>query len=194
MVEMKGTSWQQRYKASEIFTLRFRIKDEPEIFAGLMTGVAQMGANISEIKLAGIEKEYKIQDITFYLKDKKQFEKLLTTVNNVSGVEVVNVSNDILEMHRRGAIEIVSRVPIRSLTDLRILYTPGVAMACQEIEKDPTTKWQWTGLCDRVAVITNGTAVLGLGDIGVVPSLPVMEGKAAIFAEFAQYRQLSHSR
>jgi malate dehydrogenase (oxaloacetate-decarboxylating) len=78
----------------------------------------------------------------------------------------------------------VSRAPIRTLTDLRMIYTPGVADACKVIEAKPELAWDMTGICDRVAIVTNGTAVLGLGDIGVLASLPVMEGKAAIFAEF----------
>ncbi|TFG49391.1 MAG: NADP-dependent malic enzyme, partial [Candidatus Brocadiia bacterium] len=89
-----------------------------------------------------------------------------------------------LETHRRGPIEVVSRMHIRSLTDLRMVYTPGVAEVCHAIEKDPSAAWDYTGICDRVAIATNGTAVLGLGNIGVLPSLPVMEGKASIFAEF----------
>ncbi|MCK4751969.1 MAG: NADP-dependent malic enzyme [Planctomycetes bacterium] len=74
---------------------------------------------------------------------------------------------------------------IKSLTDLRLVYTPGVASVCKEIENDAAAAWEWTGICDRVAIVTNGTAVLGLGDIGTLASLPVMEGKASIFAEFA---------
>jgi malate dehydrogenase (oxaloacetate-decarboxylating) len=75
-------------------------------------------------------------------------------------------------------------MPIQTLSDLRMVYTPGVASVCTKIENEPETAWEWTGICDRVAIVTNGTAVLGLGDIGPLASLPVMEGKAAIFAEF----------
>ncbi|MHC4639541.1 MAG: hypothetical protein ACYTBV_18895 [Planctomycetota bacterium] len=89
-----------------------------------------------------------------------------------------------METHRRGSIEVVSRMQIRSLTDLRMVYTPGVADVCRKIEKEASAAWDYTGICDRVAIATNGTAVLGLGNIGVLPSLPVMEGKASIFAEF----------
>ncbi|MBI9016934.1 MAG: NADP-dependent malic enzyme [Phycisphaerae bacterium] len=89
-----------------------------------------------------------------------------------------------METHRGGPIDIVSRCKIESLTDLRMIYTPGVAKACLEIQKNPETAWDWTGIGNRVAIVTDGTAVLGLGDIGVVPSMPVMEGKSAIFAEF----------
>ncbi|MBW8035047.1 MAG: NADP-dependent malic enzyme [Planctomycetes bacterium] len=97
----------------------------------------------------------------------------------------MGICDEVMEIHRRGAIEIVSRVPIESLTDLRMIYTPGVASVCKVIEETPEAAYEYTGICDRIAIVTDGTAVLGLGNIGPLASLPVMEGKAAIFAEFA---------
>ncbi|MCX5634743.1 MAG: NAD-dependent malic enzyme [Planctomycetota bacterium] len=185
MIDMKGTSWQQRYSAPEVFTLRCKILDKPGMFAKLSTALEQAGANMGEISLVGLEDEYKIREITVYLKDKKHLEKLLGIIKPIKEVSVLNVRNDVFETHRRGSIDVVSRMRIKSLTDLRMVYTPGVATVCQEIQKNPQAAWELTGICDGVAVITDGTAVLGLGDIGVLPSLPVMEGKAAIFAEFA---------
>lgn len=184
MVDMTGTSWQQRYSAPEIHTLRCRIPDEPGRFAKLSEAVGSVGGHTGEIKLVGLEAEYKIRDVTVYLADKKQLARLLQIINGIEGIEVVRVVDEVLETHRRGPIDIVSKVALNSLTDLRMVYTPGVADVCTKIEKDPAAAWEYTGLCNRVAIVTNGTAVLGLGDIGVVPSLPVMEGKAAIFAEF----------
>jgi malate dehydrogenase (oxaloacetate-decarboxylating) len=90
-----------------------------------------------------------------------------------------------MESHRGGACEVRSRSPIRSNTDLRIVYTPGVARVCKAIQADPAKARVFTNIANRVAVVTNGTAILGLGDIGPVAGLPVMEGKAAIFWEFA---------
>lgn len=184
MVEMTGTSWQQRYSATGIFTLRCKILDKPGMFAKLSDCLGQVGANLGEIKLTSLEAQHKVRDVTIFLKDKKRLCKLLDLINSFDGLDVLSVTDDILEMHRRGSIEVVSRVPIKSQTDLRMLYTPGVAAVSQEVKKNPASAWEMTGICDRVAIVTNGTAVLGLGDIGPVPSLPVMEGKAAIFAEF----------
>ena len=178
-----ATAWQQRYSAPEVFTLRCKILDKPGMFAKLSSGFGQAGAQIGEISLVGVENQYKIRDVTVYLADKKQLDKLFEIIKPIDGVDVVGVRDNVLEIHKHGSIEVVSKVRIRSLTDLQMLYTPGVAAVCEEIEKNPETAWQMTGICDRVAIATNGTAVLGLGDIGVVPSLPVMEGKAAIFAE-----------
>ncbi len=184
MVDLEGTSWQQRYSAPEIFTLRCRILDKPGMFAKLSEAIGKVGAHMGQIRLVGLESEHKVRDITVYLADKKQLDKLLEAIKDVDGAEVLSATDDILEVHRRGAIDVVSRAPIKSLTDLRMIYTPGVASVCNEIVKDELIAWEMTGICDRVAIVTNGTAVLGLGDIGPLASLPVMEGKAAIFAEF----------
>lgn len=185
MCNEKGFSWQQRYSASEIFTLRCKILDKPGKLAEVCQVLGQANINIGQINQVGVDGDHKIRDITILFSGKDQIAKLEKLADKISGFEIIKITDDILEMHRRGSIEMVSRVPIRSLTDIRMLYTPGVASVCKEIEADTEKAWEYTGICDRVAIVTNGTAVLGLGDIGVLPSLPVMEGKAAIFAEFA---------
>ena len=92
-----------------------------------------------------------------------------------------------LELHKalRGKLEIISRVPVRTKKDLSLAYTPGVAQACLEIQKDPSLSYELTRRWNTVAVITDGTAVLGLGDIGPEAGMPVMEGKCILFKEFA---------
>ena len=184
MVEMKGTSWQQRYGTPEIFTLRCRILDRSGMLGRVCSAVGEAGGRMGQVELVGLDGDYKIRDITVYVVDRKQLEKLLETMKGTEGLEVVDVRNEILETHRRGSIEVVSRVRLGSLTDLRMVYTPGVASVCEEVKKSKDAAWELTGICDRVAIVTNGTAVLGLGNIGPVASLPVMEGKASIMAEF----------
>jgi len=184
MVDLKGTSWQQRYSAPLIFTLRCKILDRPGMFARLTSAIGQAGANLGQINLIGLDTDHKIRDITVYLKDKNQLNKLLELIKALDGINILSVRDDILETHRRGSIEVISTAKLKSLTDLRMVYTPGVASVCREVQNSPDAAWELTGICDRVAIVTNGTAVLGLGDIGPVPSLPVMEGKASILAEF----------
>jgi malate dehydrogenase (oxaloacetate-decarboxylating) len=184
MCEIKGSSWQQRYSASEIFTLRCKILDKPGKLAELCHILGEANINIGQISQVSVEDDYKIRDITIFFSGKDLIAKLRKLADKTRGFEIIKVTDNILEMHRRGSIEMVSRVPIKSLTDIRMLYTPGVASVCKEIEADIEKAWEYTGICDRVAIATNGTAVLGLGDIGVLPSLAVMEGKAAIFKEF----------
>ena len=184
MYEIKGSSWQQRYSASEIFTLRCKVLDRPGKLAEVCQFLGEANINIGQISQVSVEGDYKIRDITIFFSGKDLIVKLRKLADKTRGFEIIKVTDDILEMHRRGSIEMVSRVPIKSLTDMRMLYTPGVASVCKQVEADIEKAWEYTGICDRVAIVTNGTAVLGLGDIGVLPSLAVMEGKAAIFAEF----------
>ena len=183
MVEIKGSSWQQRYSAERIFTLRCRIADRCGMLGRVTTAIGECGANLGEIKLVALEGAYKIRDITIFLKDVEQLERVIGSINKLADVEVIGVTDEVLQTHHRGSIEIVSRAKIRTLTDLRMVYTPGVALACEQIAERPASAWELTGICDRVAIVTNGTAVLGLGDIGPLASLPVMEGKASIMAE-----------
>ena len=99
----------------------------------------------------------------------------------------MNIYEESLKFHKelKGKLEITSRVKITNEKDLSIAYTPGVAEPCREIHKDPSTAYLYTRKWNTVAVISDGTAVLGLGDIGPLASLPVMEGKSILFKEFA---------
>jgi len=184
MFDMRKTSWQQRYSATKIFTLRCRILDKPGMFAKLCECLGRVGANLGSINLVNLESEHKIRDVTIYLKKAEQLDELLGLIEQTPGIEVIAVTDEILQTHHRGSIEVVSRAKLQTLTDLRMVYTPGVALVCEQIQNNPDKAWELTGICDRIAIVTNGTAVLGLGDIGPLASLPVMEGKASILAEF----------
>src|SRR5690606_27883339 len=103
---------------------------------------------------------------------------------NIDGVEVVNVSDRTLLMHLGGKIEIASKMPLKTRSDLSMAYTPGVARICEAIHKDPEKAFNLTIKTNMVAVISDGTAVLGLGDIGPAAAMPVMAGKCQLFKEF----------
>ncbi len=103
----------------------------------------------------------------------------------IDGVEVTDIKDRTFEIHRGGKIDVVSKDPIDSRASLSMAYTPGVARVCLEVEKNPESAFTWTIRQNTVAVVTDGSAVLGLGNIGGVAGLPVMEGKAALFKEFA---------
>jgi len=184
MVDLEGTSWQQRYSATAIFTLRCRIPDRPEMLGRVLSAIGKAGGHTGEIKMIDAEKDYIVRDITVYLKDNTHLKGLIGDIEKIEGLDIQKVTDEVLETHRHGSIVLISRSKIKSLTDLRMVYTPGVASVCTEVKKGPDAAWELTGIRNRVAIVTNGTAVLGLGDIGVVPSLPVMEGKASILAEF----------
>ncbi len=183
--DLSTTSWQERYGARVIYTFRCRLADRAEHLGQVVSLIGSKGIHTGDLHVVGVDEQSKDYSITVYASDTPVVEALIADLNAMTGVSVLEVRNDIMETHRKGTIKIVSKAPINSLNDLRMVYTPGVASVCQEIEANPAKARELTGLSDRVAIVTNGTAVLGLGDIGVVPSLPVMEGKASIFAEFA---------
>lgn len=108
-------------------------------------------------------------------------------MNNYYGVIKMNIYEEALKFHeeKKGKIEIISRVEVKSSKDLSLAYTPGVAQPCIEIHKDPNLAYKYTRKWNTIAVVSDGTAVLGLGDIGPLASLPVMEGKAVLFKKFA---------
>lgn len=108
-------------------------------------------------------------------------------MNNYYGVIKMNIYEEALKFHeeKKGKIEIISRVEVESSKDLSLAYTPGVAQPCIEIHKDPNLAYKYTRKWNTIAVVSDGTAVLGLGDIGPLASLPVMEGKAVLFKKFA---------
>ena len=96
------------------------------------------------------------------------------------GTQILQVRDEVLELHRKGKIAIRSRVPLDSMATLRMVYTPGVAEVCLKIAKDPSLARLYTSISHMIAIVTDGTAVLGLGDIGPLAGMPVMEGKAML--------------
>jgi len=117
--------------------------------------------------------------------DEDQIEDLCCEIDKLPISTVIGKSDRVMRRHEGGKIEVHSRSSIDSLQVLRDVYTPGVAHVCLAIEKDPSLARKYTTLGNTVAIVTNGTAVLGLGDIGAVAGMPVMEGKAALFQIFA---------
>jgi malate dehydrogenase (oxaloacetate-decarboxylating) len=102
-------------------------------------------------------------------------------IRQMAGIDLLEVKDVVHETHLHGKIEVVSRVPVKSIDDLQLVYTPGVASVCRQIEANPGLAYELTGIQNSVAIVTNGTAILGLGDIGPVAGMPVMEGKALLF-------------
>ncbi|NJD06767.1 MAG: NAD-dependent malic enzyme, partial [Methylococcaceae bacterium] len=126
-----------------------------------------------------------LRDITVNAASSPHADQIVQAVRTVEGVGVVNVSDRTFLMHLGGKIEVVSRAPLKTRDDLSMAYTPGVARICEAIHQSPEKAFTLTIKKNTVAVVTDGTAVLGLGDIGPAAALPVMEGKAMLFREFA---------
>ncbi|MFA6134028.1 MAG: malic enzyme-like NAD(P)-binding protein [Phycisphaerae bacterium] len=175
---------QDRLQRNIVFVLRMRLDDKADALAGILSAVAKAGARVGDVRLAAQDAGSVVYDIQLFTTGDDQVKAAATAAAAVTGATVVEVLDMAMETHRGGACEVRSRTPIRSNTDLRIVYTPGVARVCKAIEADPAKARQFTNVANKVAIATNGTAILGLGDIGPLAGLPVMEGKAAIFWEF----------
>jgi malate dehydrogenase (oxaloacetate-decarboxylating) len=147
--------------------------------------IGDAGGDIGAVDLVESTRDRIVRDITINARDSAHGQQIVNRLRHVAGVRVVNLSDRTFLMHLGGKIEVRSKVPIRSRDDLSMAYTPGVARVCLAIKEDRQRAFSLTMKHNMVAVVTDGTAVLGLGDIGPEAALPVMEGKAMLFKEFA---------
>jgi malate dehydrogenase (oxaloacetate-decarboxylating) len=170
--------------ASFSATIRVRIENHPGAFARLAAAVGEAGGLLGAIDLVRVESSKKIRDVTVLADDELHLQAIVDAVHAVDGVEVVNVSDRTFLAHLGGKIEIRPRIPVKTRDDLSMAYTPGVARVSRAIADDPEKVWNLTIKRHTVAVVSDGTAVLGLGDIGPEAAMPVMEGKAVLFKEF----------
>jgi malate dehydrogenase (oxaloacetate-decarboxylating) len=170
--------------ASFSATIRVDLEDRPGAFADLARAIADVGGSLDAIDLVRVERERKVRDVTVLARDAAHIETIVAAVREIEGVRIEHVSDRTLLMHLGGKIEVVSKSPLRTRDDLSMAYTPGVARVCEAIAAEPEAAWNLTVKRNMVAVVTDGSAVLGLGDIGPAAALPVMEGKAMLFKEF----------
>jgi len=170
--------------ASFSATIRVRLDDTPGAFARFASAVGEAGASLGAIDLVRAERGTKVRDVAVLASDAAHLEDVVAAVCGIDGVRVLEISDRTFLMHLGGKIEVVSRTPIKTREDLSMAYTPGVARVSRAIADDPQRVWTLTSKQHMVAVVTDGSAVLGLGDIGPAAALPVMEGKAMLFKEF----------
>ena len=163
-----------------IRTVRVRNSQKKGVLAKLLTVIAEAGGSAGSIVLVTETSQNIVRDITINAEDEESLEAILEAMRNNEGTKVIEVRDQVLELHQKGKIAIRSRYPIDSLTTLRRVYTPGVAEVCLKIYKDPSLARLYTSISHMVAIVTDGTAVLGLGDIGPLAGMPVMEGKAML--------------
>jgi malate dehydrogenase (oxaloacetate-decarboxylating) len=170
--------------ASFSATFRVRLENHPGAFAALATAIADTGGLLGAIDLVRVEPTFKVRDVTVLAGDADHLDRILAAVGAVTGIEVEHVSDRTFLLHLGGKLEVAARSPLKTRDDLSMAYTPGVARVSRAIADDPGKVWTLTVKQNAVAVVTDGTAVLGLGDIGPEAALPVMEGKAVLFKEF----------
>ena len=171
--------------ASNSLTLRVKLASRTGSLGELTTAIGRAGGDIGAIDIVSVGKDSVVRDISVNAASIEHADEIVRAVRDIDGVEIVNVSDRTFLMHIGGKIEIALMAPLKSRVDLSMAYTPGVARVCEAIHRDPEKAFTLTIKKNTVAVVTDGTAVLGLGDIGPAAAMPVMEGKAMLFKEFA---------
>ncbi len=171
--------------ASYSVTVRLEITNRPGMLGRVTSAIGKAGGDIGAIDLVEVDASTITRDLTFKARDERHAQQVVDRVRAVSGVRVVNTSDRTFLMHLGGKIEVRGKVPVKTRDDLSMAYTPGVARVCMAIHREPEKAYALTIKQNCVAVVTDGSAVLGLGDIGPAAAQPVMEGKALLFKELA---------
>lgn len=167
------------------FILRLKLENQIGILAAVAQKVAELGGNIGAIDISHPLKNGSIRDFSITTPSMKHTKNIIDAMSGLPHVEMINYSDRTFLIHLGGKIEISNRIPLKTRDDLSMAYTPGVARVCMAIHDNPEDVYNLTIKHNMVAVVTDGTAVLGLGDIGPEAAMPVMEGKAMLFKSFA---------
>jgi malate dehydrogenase (oxaloacetate-decarboxylating) len=165
-------------------TIRAEYPNKPGMLGKVTSVIGEMGGDIGAIDIVYSSRDVMVRDITINTRDTTHSQEIVKRVKKMRGVRVINVSDPTFLMHLGGKIGMHSKVAVKTRNELSMAYTPGVARVCLAIRDDPKALWNLTAKANTIAVITDGTAVLGLGDIGPEAAMPVMEGKALLFKEF----------
>ncbi|OGP78359.1 MAG: malate dehydrogenase [Deltaproteobacteria bacterium RBG_16_66_15] len=165
-------------------TMRLEIQNKVGMLGKVTTAIGTAGGDIGAFDLSGHGKGTVTRDVTARARGIDHAQEIINAVKAIPGVKVINVSDRTFLMHLGGKIEVHNKVPVKTRNDLSMAYTPGVARVCMAISRDVKKSFSLTIRRNSVAVVSDGTAVLGLGDIGPEAAMPVMEGKAMLFKEF----------
>ena len=164
--------------------IRLEIVSKPGMLGKVTSAIGKAGGDIGAVDIVGFKKNITIRDIIVSVADVPMGQKVVEELRRVKGANVLQVTDRTFMVHQGGKIEIRNKIPLNSREDLSMAYTPGVARICMAIHENPEKAHDLTIKKNTIAVVTDGTAVLGLGDIGPEAAMPVMEGKAMLFKEF----------
>ncbi len=165
--------------------MRLEMPNEAGSFGMLASAIGDAGGIIGAVDMGSVSRSVVVRDVTITVASEATAEAVRRAVEKIEGVKVVFVSDSTFLAHIGGKIQMEPKIPVKTRQDLSMVYTPGVARVSMAIAADPRKAFQLSIKRNTVAVVTDGTAVLGLGDIGPLGALPVMEGKAMLFKQFA---------
>src|SRR5690242_7388898 len=171
--------------SSYSITMRLHTAPDHGVVGSVATAISEVGGIVTAIDVADSRHDRLVLDVTCSASDADHAEQLVAAADQVEGVEVHKVSDRTFLLHIGGKIEVTSKVPLKNRDDLSMAYTPGVGRVSAALAQNPDDVSRLTVKGNSVAVVTDGSAVLGLGNIGPGAALPVMEGKAALFKQFA---------
>jgi malate dehydrogenase (oxaloacetate-decarboxylating) len=166
-------------------TIRVQLPNRAGMLAAVVTALAEAGGNLGQIDLIQQTRKISVRDLTVNASSSEHAEELVQVVKGLDEVRFIDVHDRTFDIHRGGKISIQSKIAPKSQDDLAMVYTPGVGRICTAIAEDKSKVYQLTIKSNTIAIVTDGSAVLGLGNIGPEAALPVMEGKAMLFKEFA---------
>ena len=166
-------------------TVRIEIPNQPGQFARLATLLAEEGANLGAIDIVEVGRNKMVRDITFDAQSEAHADHVVQRIRSLPGLRVRSASDRVFLLHLGGKIHTRSKVPVKTRNTLSMVYTPGVARVCRAIADDKNKAFAFTSRANTVAVVSDGCAILGLGNLGPEAAMPVMEGKIMLFKEFA---------
>lgn len=166
-------------------TVRLRLPNRAGMLANVIQAVAQAGGNLDAIDMVERSRLSVVRNISIDAASTEHAEQVVSAIRGIDEIEVLEVCDRTFQLHQGGKLRVEAKIPLRSQDDLAMAYTPGVGRICMEIAQYPERVYDLTIKANTVAIVTDGSAVLGLGNLGPAGALPVMEGKAMLFKEFA---------
>ncbi|MFQ5878889.1 MAG: NAD-dependent malic enzyme [Dehalococcoidia bacterium] len=164
-------------------TIRVRNDNRAGVLARVLAVISEEGGNCGDIRLIAVGPTHMIRDIDIELGSAGQLDRILERLRGMESSTVLEVRDEVLSAHIGGKLKIISKVEVHTAYDLGRIYTPGVGEVVRRVHQEPAAALRYTTIGNTVAVISDGSAILGLGNLGPVAAMPVLEGKAALLAQ-----------